>query len=334
MPHQRVIDNVATVPVLQGKSRRAARLAAYEVLERVGLDPKLGERYPAQLSGGQQQRVGVARALAADPPILLMDEPFSAVDPVVRDELQAEILRLQSELRKTIVFVTHDIDEAIKLGDAVAVFGVGGALQQYDSPSRLLSNPANDFVAEFIGADRGYRLLQFFSASTLDLRPIPTVTEGEIDGLMLAPDEWRLVTTDQGTPFGWIDADGVERHSEGGALYDSLTAGGSLFHLDGTLRSALDAALSSPSGIGVAVDGGGVVVGGTAADDVIDAMEFQRQESQRQESQGQESPAEAAEAQAAGDEQSAGEDVEPAGIVTEDELELTAYEDPQPAEKD
>jgi osmoprotectant transport system ATP-binding protein len=329
MPHQRVIDNVATVPVLQGKSRRAARLAAYEVLERVGLDPKLGERYPAQLSGGQQQRVGVARALAADPPILLMDEPFSAVDPVVRDELQAEILRLQSELRKTIVFVTHDIDEAIKLGDAVAVFGVGGALQQYDSPSRLLSNPANDFVAEFIGADRGYRLLQFFSASTLDLRPIPTVTEGEIDGLMLAPGEWRLVTTDQGTPFGWIDAGGVERHSQGGALYDSLTAGGSLFHPDGTLRSALDAALSSPSGIGVAVDTGGVVVGGTAADDVVDAMESQRRESPGQGSQPQEAPRQESEPreapEEAAEEQAAGEDVEPAELAVADE-------EPEPAE--
>ena len=276
MPHQRVIDNVATVPVLQGQSRRAARRAAYEVLERVGLDPKLGQRYPAQLSGGQQQRVGVARALAADPPILLMDEPFSAVDPVVRDELQTEILRLQSELRKTIVFVTHDIDEAVKLGDAVAVFGVGGTLQQYDSPERLLSNPANDFVAGFIGADRGYRLLQFFAAASLQLQPVATVTEDEIDGLVLSPDEWRLVTTDDGTPFGWIDADGVERHHHGGELYDCATAGGSLFHPDGTLRSALDASLSSPSGIGVAVDDRGAVVGGTVAEDVIDAMESQR----------------------------------------------------------
>ena len=278
MPHQRVIDNVATVPVLQGQSRRTARRAAYEVLERVGLDPKLAQRYPAQLSGGQQQRVGVARALAADPPILLMDEPFSAVDPVVRDELQTEILRLQSELRKTIVFVTHDIDEAVKLGDAVAVFGVGGTLQQYDSPERLLSNPANEFVAGFVGADRGYRLLQFFSAASLELQPVPTVTEDEIDGLVLAPDEWRLVTTDDGSPFGWIDAEGVERHHGGHELYDCSTAGGSLFQPDGTLRSALDAALSSPSGIGVAVDADGVVVGGTPAADVIDAMESQRQD--------------------------------------------------------
>ena len=277
MPHQRVIDNVACVPVLKGQSRRAARRAAYEVLERVGLDPKLGERYPAQLSGGQQQRVGVARALAADPPILLMDEPFSAVDPVVREELQTEMLRLQSELHKTIVFVTHDIDEAVKLGDAVAVFGVGGTLQQYDPPSRLLSNPANDFVAEFIGTDRGYRILQFFSASTIELQPVPTVTEDEINGLVLAHDEWRLVTRGDGTPFGWIDADGVERYADGSGLYDSVTAGGTLFHPDGTLRSALDAALSSPSGIGVAVDDSGAVVGGTAADDVIDALDNQRQ---------------------------------------------------------
>lgn len=276
MPHQRVIDNVATVPVLQGQSRRAARKAAYQVLERVGLDPKLGRRYPAQLSGGQQQRVGVARALAADPPILLMDEPFSAVDPVVRDELQVEILRLQSELRKTIVFVTHDIDEAVKLGDAVAVFGAGGALQQYDPPQRLLSNPANDFVAGFIGTDRGYRLMQFFTAATLELQPLPTVTEDEIDGLNLAHDEWRLVVSGGGNPFGWIDADGVERHHDGASLYDSVTAGGSLFRPAGTLRSALDAALSSPSGIGVAVDDAGLVVGGTAAEDVIDAMELQR----------------------------------------------------------
>ena len=172
MPHQRVVDNVATVPVLKGESRRAARKTALGVLERVGLDPKLANRYPAQLSGGQQQRVGVARALAADPPILLMDEPFSAVDPVVREELQTEILRLQNELQKTIVFVTHDIDEALKLGDKVAVFGRGGVLQQYDEPARLLSNPASDFVAGFVGADRGYRGLQWRHSTGLPLHDI------------------------------------------------------------------------------------------------------------------------------------------------------------------
>lgn len=279
MPHQRVIDNIATVPVLKGQSRRTARKAAYEVLERVGLDARLGGRYPAQLSGGQQQRVGVARALAADPPILLMDEPFSAVDPVVRDDLQAEMMRLQSELRKTIVFVTHDIDEAVKLGDRVAVFGPGGALQQFDAPARLLSNPANDFVSSFVGADRGYRGLQFRTGTGLALHSIETVTEDQIDALMLPSGEWRLVTKADGSPFGWVDPGGVMTHRSGGSLYDSTTAGGSLFRPAGTLRSALDAALSSPAGIGVAVDDQGRVIGGIRAEDVLAALESQRQAS-------------------------------------------------------
>src|SRR5689334_8998058 len=186
MPHLRVVDNVATVPVLRGESRRSARKSALDVMERVGLDPKLANRYPAQLSGGQQQRVGVARALAADPPILLMDEPFSAVDPVVREELQTEILRLQSELRKTIVFVTHDIDEAVKLGDKVAVFGRGGTLLQYAEPAFVLSNPANESVSAFVGADRGYRGLQFFHATGLPLHDITHVAETDIDSTSLA----------------------------------------------------------------------------------------------------------------------------------------------------
>lgn len=276
MPHQRVIDNVATVPVLRGESRRTARKAAYGVLERVGLDPKLANRYPAQLSGGQQQRVGVARALAADPPILLMDEPFSAVDPVVREDLQTEILRLQSELKKTVVFVTHDIDEAIKLGDKVAVFGRGGVLQQYDAPSRLLSNPANDAVAGFVGADRGYRGLQFFGATGIPLHELRHVTEAEIDALQLGDGDWVLVTKDDGTPYAWIDAEGVKLHRGGSSLYDSTIAGGSLFRPDHTLRQALDAALSSPSGLGVAVDNAGQVAGGVKADDVLVALEKQR----------------------------------------------------------
>ncbi|MGD9618684.1 MAG: ABC transporter ATP-binding protein [Mycolicibacterium sp.] len=276
MPHQRVVDNVATVPVLKGQSRRAARKSALEVLERVGLDPKLADRYPAQLSGGQQQRVGVARALAADPPILLMDEPFSAVDPVVREELQTEILRLQNDLHKTIVFVTHDIDEAIKIGDRVAVFGRGGVLQQYDEPKRLLSNPANDFVAGFIGADRGYRGLQFRHATGLPMHDLRTVAEREIDALQLGGGEWALVTKPDGTPYGWIDAAGVDLHRSGNALYDSTTAGGSLFRPDDSLRQALDAALSSPSGLGVAVAADGKPIGGVLADDVLDALKSQR----------------------------------------------------------
>jgi len=276
MPHQRVVDNVATVPVLQGVSRKQARAAAVELLERVGLDPSLAGRYPAQLSGGQQQRVGVARALAADPKILLMDEPFSAVDPVVREDLQNEMLRLQGELQKTIVFVTHDIDEAVKLADRVAVFGAGGRLQQYDTPGRLLAAPANDFVAGFVGRDRGYRLLQFGSGAQVRLHPLEPVVEEQIDALILAPnDEWRLVLRD-GTPFGWVDAGGVAEHRAGRDLYDCCSAGGSLFTRGGTLRQALDAALSSPSGLGVVVDAAGQVVGGVRGADVLEAFEQQR----------------------------------------------------------
>ena len=172
-----------------------------ELLERVGLPTELGRRYPAQLSGGQQQRVGVARALAADPPVMLMDEPFSAVDPVVRAQLQDEFLRLQAELGKTILFVTHDIDEAIKLGDQVAVLRVGGKLAQLATPAELLAAPADDFVADFVGRDRGYRALGFRAGRDLPLAKEPTVqlgaeqAAGRPGGAATAGCSWSTTTT-------------------------------------------------------------------------------------------------------------------------------------------
>lgn len=159
LPHRSVVDNIATVPMLQGTPRRQARRDAVGLLERVGLDASLAKRYPAQLSGGQRQRVGVARALAADPQVLLMDEPFGAVDPIVRRELQDELVRLQRELNKTIVFVTHDIEEAIRLGDEVVVLAQGGVVAQQGTPAEVLSHPADEFVRSFIGADHGDRQL-------------------------------------------------------------------------------------------------------------------------------------------------------------------------------
>lgn len=159
LPHLKVIDNVATVPVLSGVPRRQARAAALELLDTVGLTRDLADRYPSQLSGGQQQRVGVARGLAADPDILLMDEPFGAVDPIVRAELQQEIIRLQRDLDKTIVFVTHDIDEAFLLGDQVVILERAAHIAQLGSPSQIMESPASDFVASFIGADQGKRAL-------------------------------------------------------------------------------------------------------------------------------------------------------------------------------
>ncbi|CAN5150046.1 ATP-binding cassette domain-containing protein [soil metagenome] len=159
LPHRKVVDNIATVPRLTGVSKAQAHERALELMDVVGLERGLAQRYPNQLSGGQQQRVGVARGLAADPNILLMDEPFGAVDPIVRAELQTEVLRLQRELDKTIVFVTHDIDEAFLLGDQVVLLETGGHIVQTGSPEEILANPANDFVSEFVGADRGKRAL-------------------------------------------------------------------------------------------------------------------------------------------------------------------------------
>src|SRR5215212_9222661 len=159
-PHQKIIRNVMTVPLLYGESTATAKQRASELLDLVGLDPATyGDRYPHQLSGGQRQRVGVARALAADPPVLLMDEPFGAVDPVVRIRLQDEFLRLQRDLGKTVVLVTHDIDEAVRMGDRVAVFAAGGRLAQFATPSELLGRPADDFVSDFVGSTRGLRRL-------------------------------------------------------------------------------------------------------------------------------------------------------------------------------
>lgn len=159
LPHRRVIDNVATVPLLEGVPKKQAHAQAMELLDTVGLDRSLAQRYPSQLSGGQQQRVGVARGLAVNPNILLMDEPFGAVDPIVRSDLQQELIRLQQELGKTVVFVTHDIDEAFLLGDQVVILQEGAHIEQQGAPNEILANPANDFVADFIGAGRGKRRL-------------------------------------------------------------------------------------------------------------------------------------------------------------------------------
>ncbi|MEQ3550777.1 ATP-binding cassette domain-containing protein [Pseudonocardia nematodicida] len=262
-PHRTIVDNIATVPMLIGRGKKAARDRAMELMETVGLDTAMAKRYPAQLSGGQQQRVGVARALAADPPVLLMDEPFSAVDPIVRESLQSELLRLQSELGKTIVFVTHDIDEAIKLGDKVAVFRVGGKLAQYDEPGVLLSRPVDDFVDNFVGRDRGYRGLGFLSSDTIALGSLPMVSVGD----PRPGDGWAVVLDTGGRPLGWVEA------GDGQVTEDGIVPGGSLYDVgSGSLRGALDAALSSPSGLGVAVDAEGRVAGSVTADAVLAAL--------------------------------------------------------------
>ena len=168
-PHMTVTDNIATVPRLLGWSKDRIRARGAELLELVGLEAELSKRYPAQLSGGQRQRVGLARALAVDPPLMLMDEPFGAIDPITRERLQDEFLRLQGRIRKTVLFVTHDIDEAIKMGDRIVILRQGGILAQYDTPDEILARPADDFVARFVGADRGLKRLSLSDLSDLEL---------------------------------------------------------------------------------------------------------------------------------------------------------------------
>jgi len=221
-PHQTISANVGTVPRLLGWDRKRIRARADELLDLVGLDPRrYGGRYPSELSGGQRQRIGVARALAADPLVLLMDEPFSAVDPIVRARLQEEFLRLQAAVRKTIVLVTHDIDEAVRLGDRIAVLGDSGRLLQYDPPPRLLSNPVSDAVRDFVGADRGIRRLTVTPlrdalrplGQAEDIDRLPTVdADGTLyDALaaMLTADSLHVVAVENGRPVGTVSRSAI-----------------------------------------------------------------------------------------------------------------------------
>jgi osmoprotectant transport system ATP-binding protein len=226
-PHRSVAENVATVPTLLGWDRQRIRTRVGELLELVGLDPdRHARRYPHELSGGQRQRVGVARALGADPVVLLMDEPFSAVDPIARGRLQSEFLRLQGAVGKTVLFVTHDIDEAVRLGHRIAVFSQGGRLEQFDTPGAVLGAPASEFVADFVGADRGVKRLEVTPIDAADLDGLD-VAGGDLDGLdrvgvgsslgavmsvLLASDRGRVAVTDEdGVALGVLDADGVHR---------------------------------------------------------------------------------------------------------------------------
>ncbi|OWY62078.1 hypothetical protein B7486_60350 [cyanobacterium TDX16] len=219
-PHRTIAANIATVPKLLGWDKRRIRERTDELVELVGLDPSLLKRYPAALSGGQQQRVGVARALAADPPILLMDEPYSAVDPIVRARLQDELVQLQRRLRKTIVFVTHDIDEAIKLGDRIAILNVGGVLEQMGPPADVLKEPASPFVAEFLGDERGLKRLALITVDALPLGDGPVVDASA------GADEARAAMERHGTSWFGVTQDGRLLGSvDGAALADGTPVG-------------------------------------------------------------------------------------------------------------
>ena len=243
-PHRSVLDNVATVPELLGWSADRAHQRARELLRLVGLDPDVhATRYPHELSGGQRQRVGVARALAADPPVLLMDEPFSAVDPVVRAQLQEEFLRLQADVGTTVLFVTHDIEEAVRLGDRVAVMSEGGHLEQYDSPATILGSPATDFVASFVGADRGLKRLAVTEVLLDDVDTPPVLVDSDeaaaIDRVLAGTaSRWAVVRDQDWRLVGWVGAGtppvgSVGRHTR--PMEASVHLGDSLKHAFSTM---------------------------------------------------------------------------------------------------
>ena len=267
-PHRTIEDNIATVPLLNGWHKAKARDRARGLMDLVGLDAAMARRYPYQLSGGQQQRVGVARALAADPPVLLMDEPFSAVDPIVRGTLQDELIRLQAELHKTVVLVTHDVEEAIKVGDQVAVFYPHGKIAQIDTPEHLLGAPADDYVENFLGFDRGIRRLAFFPADGLDLLTGTVLTDDTTverarRAAKEAGESWVLVTGAERLPRGWAGLPELESR-DGSETLGQLTLApyGHTFRVgQDSLRAALDATVLSRTGLAVGVDDQGRAVG-------------------------------------------------------------------------
>ena len=258
-PHLTIGANVAVVPQLLRWDRARTRERTEELLELVGLEPAAyRDRYPTELSGGERQRVGVARALAADPPVMLMDEPFGAVDPIRRERLQNEFLRLQDRVRKTIIFVTHDVDEAIKMGDRIAILQRGGILAQYDSPAAVLANPASEFVERFVGADRGLKRLSLARVRELELIEPVLVKAGEDRGevrrrLGSHDDlEYALLVDDDRRPLGWIDRHDLR--GEGAIAPDAATPGAPTVQPETTLRDALSALLASSVQLGVVVD--------------------------------------------------------------------------------
>ena len=257
-PHQTIADNVGTVPRLLGWPRQRIQKRTEELLELVGLDPsRVRDRYPAQLSGGERQRVGVARAMAAEPPVMLMDEPFGAVDPIVRERLQNEFLRLHRTLGTTVLFVTHDIDEAIKMGTRVAVMQQGGHLAQYAPPSELLLRPANDFVARFVGTDRGLKRLSLLTVRDVKLEPGVVARVGEPARVArkraLEPEwSWVLLLDRDDRPQGWIRVEQLTGDQPLGA--EDVDASSPLVHFETTLRDALSMLLTSAVQTAVVVD--------------------------------------------------------------------------------
>ncbi|MGY0020489.1 ABC transporter ATP-binding protein [Streptomyces sp. cg35] len=259
-PHRTILDNTATVPALIGWKKPKARARAAELLDLVGLDPKTyGSRYPEQLSGGQRQRVGVARALAADPPVLLMDEPFGAVDPVVREQLQDEFLRMQAAVRKTVLLVTHDIEEAVRLGDRIAVYGQG-RIEQFDTPGAVLGTPATPYVAEFVGADRGLKRLSVteIEADDLEQPSVARLDESAAQAAARMREEavrWAVVLDAQGDLHGWVGIDEVTLAGPDGRVADLAHRMNAWVPIGAPLKQAFGVMLQHDAGWVAVLDG-------------------------------------------------------------------------------
>ncbi len=262
-PHRTIADNMATVPRLLGWDRSRTRERVHELFDVIGLDPALGDRFPSQLSGGQQQRIGVARALAADPPVMLMDEPFGAIDPINRERLQNEFLRLQAEIRKTVLFVTHDIDEAIKMGDRIAILKNGGKLAQYATPAELLMAPADHFVEDFVGADRALKRLALMRVRDIDLWEAPLAFVGQstaevrakLDG---AEVPHALVVDSDRRPLGWLS----DSDLQAGTVPQKPDSGPEpILELDDVMRDALADLLQTETQYAPVTDAQGRIAG-------------------------------------------------------------------------
>jgi osmoprotectant transport system ATP-binding protein len=256
LPHRTIAENIATVPKLEGWDQSKIKGRIDELVSIFELDPNFLKRYPSELSGGQRQRVGVARALAADPPVMLMDEPFGAVDPIVRERLQDQFLDIQDRLKKTIVFVTHDIDEAIKMADRIAILNKGGVIEQYASPEEILRQPSNDFVKQFVGAERGLKRLALIKVADIDVEEGPVVTPStsasDARDIMTKFDlDWAAVV-DDGQLHGWVGPKDLEGKSTVGEAQPKKFS--AYVTANSSLRHALDSIVTSRTQVAVVVD--------------------------------------------------------------------------------
>ena len=282
-PHMTIADNIATVPKMLGWDKKRISDRTDEMLETVGIDLYYRDRYPKELSGGQRQRIGVARAMAADPSVLLMDEPFGAIDPITRDRLQDEFLRLQREIRKTIVFVTHDIDEAIKMGDRIAILKQQSKIAQYDTPEKILTDPADDFVADFIGAGASIKRLSLSTVEDIEPAdwPVASLTDGyeHVQEKMRSSEKgYVLLLDDKDRPSRWVGAEDIE-HEEV-SLEEAGRPAVAIVEANASLYNILDTMITSYKGSAIVVDGDGRYQGVVDFETVLEAINAMRPQEQ------------------------------------------------------